>query len=68
MRIATVLATGLLVVSTPAVAQTSAGLIRYADVSDTQIAIVYGGDIWVAPKTGGTAEKPLPGSSLYSTG
>ena len=55
MRIATVLATGLLVVSTPAVAQTSAGLIRYADVSDTQIAFVYGGDIWVVPKTGGTA-------------
>jgi len=36
-------------------AQTSAKLMRYADVSATQIAFVYGGDIWVMPKTGGTA-------------
>ncbi len=36
-------------------AQTNARLIRYADVSATQIAFVYGGDIWIVPKTGGTA-------------
>lgn len=35
--------------------QISAKLMRYMDVSDTQITFVYGGDIWVAPKTGGTA-------------
>jgi tricorn protease len=35
--------------------QISAKLMRYADVSDTQITFVYGGDIWVMPKTGGTA-------------
>ena len=28
---------------------------RYLDVSDNQIAFVYGGDIWLAPKVGGTA-------------
>jgi tricorn protease len=36
-------------------AQISAKLMRYMDVSDSQIAFVYGGDIWVMPKTGGTA-------------
>jgi len=35
--------------------QISAKLMRYMDVSDTQIVFVYGGDIWVMPKTGGTA-------------
>ncbi len=36
-------------------AQVSARLMRYSDVSDKQIAFVYGGDIWIMPKTGGTA-------------
>jgi tricorn protease len=36
-------------------AQISAKLMRYMDVSDNQITFVYGGDIWVMPKTGGTA-------------
>jgi len=35
--------------------QISAKLMRYADVSDTHIAFVYGGDIWVMPKEGGLA-------------
>ncbi|MFC1724787.1 PDZ domain-containing protein [candidate division KSB1 bacterium] len=35
--------------------QISAKLMRYPDVSDTQITFVYGGDIWVMPKTGGNA-------------
>ncbi len=35
--------------------QINARLMRYADVSDRQIAFVYGGDIWIMPKTGGTA-------------
>jgi tricorn protease len=38
-----------------AVAQISAKLMRYTDVSETQITFVYGGDIWIAAKTGGTA-------------
>ena len=36
-------------------AQINAKLMRYMDVSDTQITFVYGGDIWVMPKEGGTA-------------
>jgi len=39
----------------PAYGQISAKLMRYMDVSDTQITFVYGGDIWVMSKTGGTA-------------
>jgi len=33
----------------------NAKLMRYMDVSDTQITFVYGGDIWLMPKDGGTA-------------
>src|SRR5215471_1432072 len=36
-------------------AQLDARLLRYPDVSATQIAFVYGGDIWIVAKTGGTA-------------
>ncbi|MDZ7608960.1 MAG: hypothetical protein U5K79_26060 [Cyclobacteriaceae bacterium] len=36
-------------------AQISAKLMRYLDVSDTQITFVYGGDLWIMPKTGGQA-------------
>src|SRR3954468_17712652 len=32
-----------------------ARMLRYPHVSATQIAFVYAGDIWVAPKTGGGA-------------
>ena len=35
--------------------QINAKLMRYLDVSDSQITFVYGGDIWIMPKTGGTA-------------
>lgn len=35
--------------------QINAKLMRYMDVSDTQITFVYGGDIWIMPKGGGTA-------------
>lgn len=34
---------------------TNARLLRYPDVSKTQVAFVYAGDIWVAPKNGGEA-------------
>jgi tricorn protease len=36
-------------------AQISAKLMRYMDVSDTHITFVYGGDIWLVDKEGGTA-------------
>ncbi len=48
-------------------AQINAKLFKYLDVSDTQITFVYGGDIWLADKTGGTAI-PLthsPGEESY---
>jgi tricorn protease len=38
-------------------AQIDARLFRYPDVSQTQIAFVYGGDVWMVPKTGGTANR-----------
>jgi tricorn protease len=38
-------------------AQIDARLFRYPDVSATQIAFVYGGDIWIVNKTGGTANR-----------
>ena len=54
MRAVVLLLFGMALAS-PLRAQTDARLIRYADVSDDQIALVYGGDIWVMPKDGGTA-------------
>jgi tricorn protease len=38
-------------------AQVDARMLRYPDVSATQIAFVYAGDIWVVPKAGGTAHR-----------
>src|SRR3989339_1391152 len=38
-------------------AQVPAKLMKYMDVSDNQITFVYGGDIWVMPKSGGTASQ-----------
>ena len=40
-----------------AAAQVDARMLRQPTVSATQIAFVYGGDIWIMPKTGGTAER-----------
>lgn len=40
-----------------AFAQVNARLFQHPDVSDTHITFVYAGDIWVAPKEGGTANK-----------
>jgi tricorn protease len=37
--------------------QVDARLLRYPDVSETQITFVYAGDIWVAPKSGGAAHR-----------
>lgn len=46
---------GLLFLYTNSFGQISAKLMQYMDVSDSQIAFVYGGDIWVVDKGGGTA-------------
>ena len=41
----------------PAAAQIDARMFRYPDVSATQIAFVYAGDIWTVPKAGGVATR-----------
>ena len=47
--------------------QINAKLMRYLDVSDSQITFVYGGDIWVMPKSGGQAVQIThsPGEESY---
>jgi tricorn protease len=40
-----------------AFAQMDARLFRYPDISNTQIAFVYGGDVWLVAKTGGLASR-----------
>ncbi len=50
---ATVLATA----AWPATAAVDARLLRYPDVSAAHITFVYAGDIWVVPRTGGTASR-----------
>lgn len=47
----------LLVVSTTILAQIDARLFRYPDVSENQISFVYGGDVWIVSKSGGTANR-----------
>jgi tricorn protease len=45
----------------------AAGMLRYPDVSREHIVFVYAGDIWLAPRTGGTAT-PLaspPGNEMF---
>lgn len=37
--------------------QVDARMLRYPDVSETRITFVYAGDIWVAPKEGGLAQR-----------
>ncbi|MGD2216503.1 MAG: PDZ domain-containing protein [Gemmatimonadales bacterium] len=41
----------------PLQAQIDARMLRQPDVSNTHIAFVYAGDIWVVPKSGGTAQR-----------
>lgn len=47
----------LCILSQAVIAQTDAGLLRYPDVSKTQIVFTYANDIWIVPKEGGTAIK-----------
>src|SRR5574342_308381 len=52
---ALVMAGAFCIVPLSLTAQIDARLLRQPDVSATQIAFVYAGDIWVAPKAGGVA-------------
>src|SRR5438552_19163599 len=45
----------LLAIAAPASAQVDARMFRQPAVSADKIAFVYAGDIWLVPKTGGTA-------------
>ena len=47
--------------------QINAKLMRYVDVSDTQICFVYGGDVWLVNKNGGVATQLTnsPGEESY---
>ncbi|HEX7553673.1 MAG TPA: PDZ domain-containing protein [Geothrix sp.] len=58
MRSFSLLASMVLLASTSmASAQIDARLMRYPDVSATQIAFTYANDIWIVPKTGGVAQR-----------
>jgi tricorn protease len=47
----------LLLAAAPARAQVDARMFRFPDVSDTHIAFVYAGDIWIVEKQGGSAKR-----------
>lgn len=57
----------LIAFSSSSFGQINAKLMRYVDVSETQICFVYGGDIWVVDKNGGTATQLTnsPGEESY---
>ena len=57
MRTIATIATLVSLIAGPTEAQVSARMFRYPDVSATSITFVYAGDIWVAPRTGGTAAR-----------
>lgn len=58
MRLLPFLATALVVAaSVGASAQVDARLMRYPDVSATQIVFTYANDLWIVPKAGGTAQR-----------
>ncbi len=56
-----------LLLSSSLLAQINAKMMRYVDVSDSQIAFVYGGDIWLVPLDGGVAIQltDSPGEESY---
>ncbi len=69
MRRALVIAATLtvaLLVGRPAAA-VDARMLRFPDVSATQIAFVYAGDVWLAPREGGEAQRlsTPPGEELF---
>ncbi len=57
----------LLLWSSQGLAQIDAKLLRYIDLSETQISFVYGGDIWLVDKAGDTAVQLTnsPGEESY---
>jgi tricorn protease len=66
MKRPTLLLLLLLSLSTAAPAQTSAKplLLRRPAVSSTQVAFVYGGDLWIVPREGGEARRLTAGAGV----
>jgi tricorn protease len=61
------IASCLCVAAATASAEVDARMLRYPDVSETHIAFVYAGDIWLVEKGGGTAHRlsSPPGEELF---
>lgn len=57
LRLALAALTALSLAAAPARAGLDARLMRFPDVSATQVAFSYAGDIWIAPKQGGVATR-----------
>ena len=51
----------------PSATQPHAGMLRYPDVGKTQIAFLYAGDVWLAPRAGGMATRltTAPGQEAF---
>ena len=65
--LAAALVTGVLTSSAASEIQPHAGMLRYPDVSATDIVFAYANDLWIVPRAGGTAT-PLaspPGQELF---
>ncbi len=62
-----IFAAALAIATSAAQAQINAALLRYPDVSATQIVFTYANDLWVVPKSGGTAThlSSPPGVEAY---
>jgi tricorn protease len=43
-------------------------LLRHPTLSRTQVAFVYGGDLWIVPREGGEARGPRPTLASRPTG
>ncbi len=57
MMVILIFALAVVAIVPSADAQIDARMLRFPDVSDTHIAFVYAGDIWIVPKAGGTAQR-----------
>ena len=67
LRLSLLVAAAVLASAVNSWAQIDARMLRYPDVSATQITFVYAGDIWVVPKAGGLASRlsSPPGEESY---
>src|SRR6187431_1705409 len=52
----------------PASGAVNARLLRFPDISQSQVAFTYAGDVWLAPKEGGVAQRlsTPPGQEVFA--